>query len=138
MGRRKNDVRADGSRDAAGFLDELRGRPMAIGDFLAGMRAQEDASLAAFAERLGISRSHLCDIEQGRRSVSITRAAEWSKALGMPEGSLVELALQQMVWTAGLKDVRVRVIEGEAQPRKVAKTKPSPEQVRTPKRATGR
>lgn len=108
MGTKKGVLGSPGSRDAEEFLNELRGRPMSLGDYLAAVRAREEQSLAAFAERLGISRGNLCDIEKGRRSVSLERAAAWSKELGLPPAALVELALQQAVWAAGL-DLRVKV-----------------------------
>ena len=46
------------------------------------IREGEEESQVAFAERLGISRSHLCDIEKDRKPVSPARAAEFARILG--------------------------------------------------------
>jgi DNA-binding transcriptional regulator YiaG len=60
-------------------------------------------SLFQFAARLGISRSHLCDIEQGRRAVSPERGARFTKALKQQQAQFVHLALQDQVRNAGLR-----------------------------------
>jgi transcriptional regulator with XRE-family HTH domain len=60
-------------------------------------------TLAAFAKLLGVSRSHLCDIEQGRRIVSPERAARFAQALHQSEAQFVRLALQDQLRAAGLK-----------------------------------
>jgi len=79
------------------------GGPLTLGGFLEAIRLGEEQSLAAFSKRLGISRTNLCDIEKGRRSVSLDRAAAWAKALGYADWQFVALALQDEVRAAGLK-----------------------------------
>lgn len=67
-----------------------------------------------FAARLGIARGNLCDIEKGRRKVSLDRAAAWAKLLGYADWQFVALALQDEVRTAGLKlKVSVRAAQGD-------------------------
>jgi transcriptional regulator with XRE-family HTH domain len=61
-----------------------------------------------FAAHLGISRSHLCDIEKGRKTLSVSRAARFAKTLGYSEAQFVRLALQALVEESGLK-LKVRV-----------------------------
>ncbi len=85
------------------FLDDLIGGPLTLGAALSGIRESEGESLAQFASRLGISRSHLCDIEQGRRSVSPERAARFAKTLKQHQAQFVHLALQDQVRNAGLR-----------------------------------
>ncbi len=60
------------------FLEKLNGGPLTFSQALAAIRLADELSLAAFAERLGISRTHLSDIEHGRRSVSLQRASEFA------------------------------------------------------------
>lgn len=60
------------------------------------------------AERLEISRSHLCDIEKQRKTVSPERAARFASILGYGEAQFVRLALQGLVEDAGLR-LRVHV-----------------------------
>jgi antitoxin HigA-1 len=52
---------------------------------------------------LGISRAHLCDIEQGRRMVSLERAVRFAEALQQSESQFARLALQDQIRAAGLK-----------------------------------
>jgi transcriptional regulator with XRE-family HTH domain len=79
------------------------GGPLTLGRALSGIRESEGESLAQFAERLGISRTHLSDIEHGRRSPSLQRAAQFARALEHSEAQFVRLALQDQVRDAGLK-----------------------------------
>jgi len=60
-------------------------------------------SLEAFARSLGISRSHLCDIEKGRKIVSPERAARFAQSLGYSEQQFVRLALQDQLLHVGLR-----------------------------------
>jgi plasmid maintenance system antidote protein VapI len=57
----------------------------------------------AFARKLDISPSHLCDIEKGRKVVSPERAARFAKILGRSAEQFVRLSLQELVDEAGLK-----------------------------------
>ena len=85
------------------YLEKLMRGPLTLGSALSGIRESEGESLAQFAQRLGVSRSHLSDIEHGRRSVSLQRASEFAFALGYHQAQFVRLALQDQVRDAGLK-----------------------------------
>ena len=67
------------------------------------MRLGEEMTQPAFAKKLGISKSHLNDIEKGRKAVSPERAARFAQELGYSEARLVKLALQDLVDRGGLK-----------------------------------
>jgi antitoxin HigA-1 len=88
---------------ATRFLEDLARGPLTFGSLLEAIRVGEGLTQAEFARQLGISRSHLCDIEKGRKSVSLTRAAHLAKTLGYSEKQFVRLALQELVDEAGLK-----------------------------------
>jgi transcriptional regulator with XRE-family HTH domain len=90
-------------REASRYLETLMGGPLTLGAALSGLREADEHSLAEFAKALGVSRSHLCDIEQGRRAVSPERAARFAQALGQNQAQFVRLALQDQVRGAGLK-----------------------------------
>ncbi len=92
---------SEGAVDALPFLEKLYG-PLTLGRALQSIRLCEEQSLETFARALGVSRGHLCDIEKGRRGVSVERAARWARELGQHEGQFVELALQAEVLAAGL------------------------------------
>lgn len=85
------------------YLEKLMGGPLTLGGAIAAIRESEGESLAQFAETLGISRTHLSDIEHGRRSVSLERAAQFASALKQNQAQFVRLALQDQVREAGLK-----------------------------------
>lgn len=85
------------------FLESVSGGPLTLGDLLLSIRLGEETSQADFARQLGISRSHLCDIEKGRKTLSVRRAAQFARTLGYSEAQFARLALQEMVEDAGLK-----------------------------------
>lgn len=85
------------------FLEDVAGRALNLGGLLESIRLGEEMSQTAFAKKLGISASHLCDIEKGRKVVSPERAARFAKILGRSEQQFVRLALQELVDEAGLK-----------------------------------
>jgi DNA-binding transcriptional regulator YdaS (Cro superfamily) len=105
MSKRTQPKRRVGARQE---LERLNGGQLTFGQVINATRLGEELSLEAFAERLGVSRAYLCDVEKGRRAVSVERAAAWARALGYVEAQYVALALQAAVNAAGLK-LRVRV-----------------------------
>ena len=90
-----------GSR-ASQILKEISGEALSLGRFLESIRFGEEIPQVEFAKRLGVSRSHLCDIEKGRKTVSAARAARFARVLGYSETQFVRLALQASVDQAGL------------------------------------
>ncbi|MBW2375467.1 MAG: helix-turn-helix transcriptional regulator [Deltaproteobacteria bacterium] len=86
------------------FFESIDG-PMTLGGMLwsRSLRMCDEISQSEFARRLGVSRSHLCDVEKGRKLVSPERAAAWAKVLGFPETVFVKLALQEQLDRAGVK-----------------------------------
>lgn len=85
------------------FLEKVTGGPVTLGKFLEAVRLGEEMTQPAFAKKLGISKSHLNDIEKGRKAVSPDRAARFAKVLAYSEARLVTLALQDLVNRGGLK-----------------------------------
>ena len=85
------------------FLEDITGGPLSLGKFLQSIRLGEEISQVEFARQLGISKSHLCDIEKGRKLVSPERAAMFAKILKYSSEQFVRLALQDQVEKAGLK-----------------------------------
>lgn len=83
--------------DARAFLEEVSGGPLTLADLLHAIRVGEEMSQAEFALRLGVSKSHICDIEKGRKSVSPMRAMEFARILKYSEHQFVRLALQDIV-----------------------------------------
>jgi transcriptional regulator with XRE-family HTH domain len=86
-------------------LDDLERRlgPMTVGRFIKAFRECDEITQAEYSKRLGISKANLCDIEKGRKLVSVERAARFAKLLGVPDTILVQLALQDQLRQAKLK-----------------------------------
>ena len=85
------------------MLEKIAGGPLTLGKAIESVRKSEDLSQDARAKKLGVSKSHLCDVEKGRKIVSPERAAKWARVLGYPESVLVRLAIQAGLDAAGLK-----------------------------------
>lgn len=89
--------------DATKFLEDVTGGPLTFGGLLGAIRLGEELSQVEFAKKLGLSKSRLCDIEKGRKTVSPGRAARFARTFGYSEDQFVRLALQAMVEEAGLR-----------------------------------
>ncbi len=84
------------STRARQFLESKVGF-LTLGKLLLSIRQGDEMSQTGFAHKLGVSKSHLCDIEQDRKSVSPERAAHFAKRLGFSEAQFVRLALQGLL-----------------------------------------
>ncbi len=73
-----------------------------MGQLLTSLRQAEDESAAAFAERLGVSRQHLHQLESGRKRVSPERAVRFARLLGQSQTYFLQLALQDLANESGL------------------------------------
>ena len=90
------------SQQSINRLEKITGRKLTIGLFLLTIRECAEMTQKDFAEKLGISRQYLCDLEHDRRSVSLEKAAEFARCTGYSEDQMVRLALQDFVNKAGL------------------------------------
>lgn len=70
---------------------------LTLGKLLMSIRRGEEMSQTEFARKIHISKSHLCDITQNRKSVSPERAARFARLLGYSEPQFVRLALQGLL-----------------------------------------
>jgi plasmid maintenance system antidote protein VapI len=90
------------SQNSIEKLEGITGRKLTLGLFLLTIRECEEKSQKEFAEKLGITRQYLCDLEHDRRSVSLEKAAIFAKKTGYSESQMIRLALQDFVNKAGL------------------------------------
>ena len=84
------------------YLEAIAGKNLSLASLLSAIRKCEEMSQVDFAKKLGISKSHLCDIEKGRKTVSPERAARFAKILGYSPDQFVRLSLQSMLDEARL------------------------------------
>lgn len=91
-----------GKSSAIKFLESIRNGPLSFGDLLRSTRHCDDISQAELARLMHISRSHLCDIENNRRTVSLERAALFAKVLGYSEKQFVATVIEDQLRNAGM------------------------------------
>src|SRR5262245_40134143 len=91
--------------EAVPFLEKLTGGPLTFARMLWSIRRCDEMSQVEMAQKLGISKANLCDIEKGRKAVSPSRAAQWARTLGYSEIEFVRLALEDLLRQSGLKMV---------------------------------
>jgi DNA-binding transcriptional regulator YiaG len=106
--RRFQSMRTKTKSDTIKYLERIAGRQLTLGGLIESIRLGEEMSQATFARKLGISPSHLCDIEKGRKVVGPERAARFAKMLSRSPEQFVRLSLQELVDEAGLK-MRVNI-----------------------------
>lgn len=85
------------------YLEKLLKSKLTIGELIYSIRVGEEITQQEFAKILGVSKSHLCDIEKGRKVVSVDRAYNFAQKLGYPEKQFVKLALQQILDSSGIE-----------------------------------
>ena len=87
------------------YSDDLRkkyGR-ITFGRFLVAWREAEEMTQAQFARKLSLSSANLCDLEQGRRIPSPSRAKKIARKLGLPEKGIVAMALEDSLHKEGMR-----------------------------------
>lgn len=76
--------------------------PLTMAKLLRSYRTRMDISQVNFAKKLKISKANLCDIEKGRKLISIERAAKFAKILKDIELLYVQVALDDQLRAACL------------------------------------
>jgi plasmid maintenance system antidote protein VapI len=84
------------------YLEKISGGPLTLGSLIESIRLGDEIPQTIFAKKLGISSSHLCDIEKQRKVISPERAAKFAKILGYSQEQFVRLALQEILNQAGI------------------------------------
>uniref|UniRef100_UPI0032209660 helix-turn-helix domain-containing protein n=1 Tax=Legionella sp. TaxID=459 RepID=UPI0032209660 len=69
------------STNARVYLEKLVG-PLSLGKAIRAIRQGEEASQIDFAQRLGVSKQYLCDLEHDRKVVSAKKAKHFAEVLG--------------------------------------------------------
>jgi transcriptional regulator with XRE-family HTH domain len=77
--------------------------PISFGEMISSYRQAQEMTQVEMAETLGISKQDLCNIEKGRKLVSVDRAVQFAEALEMPPKTFAKYALQDQLNKAGLK-----------------------------------
>ncbi|MCK9583275.1 MAG: helix-turn-helix transcriptional regulator [Endomicrobiales bacterium] len=88
--------------DTLKTLEKITKNKLTLGKLLCAIREGEEIPQIKFAEMLGISKQHLCDLEHNRKCISPKLAANYAKKLGYSSEQFIQLALQDIVNRAGL------------------------------------
>lgn len=76
---------------------------ISFGEMLLSFRLAQEITQVEMAEKLKISKQDLCNIEKGRKIVSVERAVSFAKTLKMPAKTFAKYVLQDQLQKAGLK-----------------------------------
>ena len=91
------------NNDTLHKLEKISKKRLTLGNLINAIRLGEELSQVEFASLLDVSKQYLCDVEHGRRSVSIEMAAAWAKKLGYSSEQFVRLAIQDVLDRSRLK-----------------------------------
>jgi transcriptional regulator with XRE-family HTH domain len=97
-----------GTKDAKKFMEETMGEKFSFAMLLRSIRTRDDLTQRELADKLGVTVSHISDIENGRKFVSVERASEFAHKLKDSEKFFVSIALQDQVNQADL-DYKVEI-----------------------------
>jgi transcriptional regulator with XRE-family HTH domain len=96
------------NKNAKNFMENLLGEPMSFAKLLRSIRTRDDLTKKELADILEVTVSHISDIENGRKFVSVERAYEFAQKLKDSEKFFVAVALQDQVNQADL-DFKVEI-----------------------------
>ena len=75
---------------------------LTVPKLLVAWRRSEGQSQKEFAKKIGISAANLCDIEKGRKGLSLAKAEEVAERIGYSPITLVQLLIQDQLRENGL------------------------------------
>lgn len=84
---------------------------LTFGQMINSLRLSDEYSQVDLAKKMKISRAMLCDIEKGRRVVSLKTAKKFAKVLGYSEEQFVTQVLQDMARSVGYKaEIQLKLV----------------------------
>ncbi len=84
-------------------LEKINKGPISFGKMIESLRKSDSISQVDLADKLKISRAMLCDIEKGRRKVSLSKAKEFAKAMGYSPAQFAAQVLEDLAREAGFE-----------------------------------
>ncbi len=76
---------------------------ISFGDMIQASREAREWTQVKMAKKLGISKQDLCNIEKGRKLVSVDRAVSFARSLKRPIKTFAKYALQDQLHKAGIE-----------------------------------
>ncbi len=90
------------TRDAISVFEKNSG-PISFATFILGVRTTLDLNQLEMAQKLGLSKSALCELEKGRTLVSTQTAVKYAKKAGFSVTLALEACLQDQLNKANVK-----------------------------------
>ena len=88
--------------DALKKMEQITGKKLTLGNCLWSIRLCDEYTQAGLAQKLGVSRQYLCDVEKGRKKVSPKKAGEFAEKLGYSPLQFIALAIQDALLQDGM------------------------------------
>lgn len=76
---------------------------ISFGDMIQALRESHEWTQVKMAKKLSISKQDLCNIEKGRKLVSVERAVSFARSLKLPIKTFAKYALQDQLHKAGIE-----------------------------------
>ena len=96
------------SKRATKVVKSIAGH-ISFGEVLLSLRMDKEWTQAQMAEKLGITRQELCNIEKGHKSVSVDRAVAFARKLRHSQKVFAKYVLQDQLKKAGIKgEIEIR------------------------------
>jgi transcriptional regulator with XRE-family HTH domain len=89
------------TQKARDVLNKILGH-ISFGEMIHSLRLSEDISQKELAKKLKISPQELCDIEKGRKFISVERATKFAHLLGDSPEVFALYVIQDELYHAGL------------------------------------
>jgi DNA-binding XRE family transcriptional regulator len=103
-------------------MEKITGTKLTLGKLIWAVRQADETPQVIFANILGITKQHLCDIEHERKVISPKLAAKYADILGYSREQFIRLALQDLVDRDGLNvEVEITLIRKRRKPNEDAR-----------------
>ncbi len=93
------------------FLNKLNQGALTFGDMLMSLRMCDAITQTALAKKLKVRKSLICDIEKGRRAVSLKLASKMANIIGYLEQVFIKQVLDDQLKDANLNNLKIKIIK---------------------------
>ena len=87
--------------EAKKFLEKMVG-PMTVGKLLRAYRTQNDLSAQELADKLGVTKGFISNVETGKKDISLEKALELAEDLGESKDLYAGVWFESQARSAGL------------------------------------
>lgn len=84
-------------------IEDIVGEELTFGNMLRSERECRELTQIEFGKLLGVGKAYVCDIEKGRKRVTVHQAVKFANILGLSKLLFAQWALQEEVQGLGLE-----------------------------------